>query len=133
MRTSVGRPAVRGLHEHAVEGVPQAHAGREQHGEHEDGVERQAERSGPAGQDEQPDLGRGVEPEAEEHADGVDLPGPPHHAGQAAEQPVEQSAVLQVPLERVGLEGPGTETAEHLDEAHERDEVREAEGPQEQA
>ena len=47
------RPAVGDVHQHPVDGVGQAHAGREQHGEHENRVERQIERGRSPGEDEQ--------------------------------------------------------------------------------
>ena len=93
------RPAVGGVHEHAVDGVHQAHAGREQDRQHQDRVERQVERRRAAGEDQQADLGGGVEAEPEQHADRVDVPGLAHALGQAAEEAVHEAALVQLLLE----------------------------------
>ncbi len=68
------RPAVGEVHERAVDRVEQRHAGREQDRQAEDRVERQPARRRAAGQDEQPDLGRGVEAEPEQAAERIHVP-----------------------------------------------------------
>ena len=69
------RPAVGEVHERAVDGVQQRHPGGEQHRQAEDRVPGQPGAGGAAGEDEQGDLGRGVEAEAEQQADGYICPG----------------------------------------------------------
>ena len=54
--------------------VEQAHPGGEQDRQRQDGVPGQRERGRAAGQDEQADLGGGVEAEPEQQADRVHLP-----------------------------------------------------------
>ena len=93
------RPAVGEVHEHPVDGVHQAHAGREQDRQHQDGVEGQVERGGATGEDQQPDLGGGVEAEPEQHADRVDLPRLGDRLGQPAEEPVHEAAVVELGLQ----------------------------------
>ena len=125
------RPAVGEVHEHAVDRVDQAHPCGEQDRQHENRVERQAECGCAAGEDEQPDLGGGVEPEPEQHPDGVDLPRLADRAGQAAEEAVHEPARVEVLLQLGLVERAAPHPAEHRDDADEHDEVHQAEDPQE--
>ena len=110
-------PAVGGVHEDAVDGVGQAHARREQDRQHQDRVEGQVERRRAAGEDQQPDLGRGVEPEAEEHADRVDVPGLADALGQAAEEAVHEAALVELLLELGLVVLPATHLLEDPEDA----------------
>ena len=78
------RPAVGEVHERAVDRVEQRHAGGEQDRQAEDRVERQAAARRAAGEHEQRDLGRGVEAQAEQHAERVHVPRPADRARRAA-------------------------------------------------
>ena len=93
------RPAVGEVHEAAVDRVEQAHAGREQDRQGQDRVPGQRERRRAAGEDQQADLGGGVEAEPEQHADRVHVPRLGDRLGGAAEEAVHEAAVVQVLLQ----------------------------------
>ena len=92
-------PVVGEVHETAVDGVEEAHARGEEDREREDGVEGQSSDDRAPGQDEERDLGGGVEPEAEENADGVHLPGRVDSSRQWAEEPVHEPPTVELSFE----------------------------------
>ena len=111
------RPAVGPGHQHAVGGVEQAHAGGEQHRQDQDRVPGQHERRRPGREDQQGDLGGGVEAQAHQQPDRVEVPRLAHPPGHPAEQPAEEAAVVQVPLELGLVVLAGAHPAEHAGDA----------------
>ena len=85
-------PAVGVVHEDAIGGVHQAHAGRKEDGQDQDCVERQVECGRASGEFEESDFGRRVEAESEQHADRVDVSGLGDRLGEAAEEAVHEPA-----------------------------------------
>ena len=85
------RPAVGEVHERAVERVEQRHPGGEQDRQAEDRVQRQPAGGAGAGQHQQRDLGRGVEPEPEQAAERVHVPRLAHRPGRAPVEAVHEA------------------------------------------
>ena len=100
------RPTVGPGHQDPVGRVEKTHAGREQHRQHEDRVPGQHERRRSGREHQQGDLGRGVEAQAHEQADRVEVPRLADPPGHAIEQPAEKAAVVQVPLESASSYSP---------------------------
>ena len=92
-------PVVGEVHETAVDGVKEAHPGRKEDRERENGVEGKASDRGRSGQHQERHLGGGVEPQAEEHPNRVHLPGCVDPLGIPAEEPVHQTAGIELALE----------------------------------
>ena len=93
------RPAVGEVHEGAVQRVEQHHPAGEQERQGEHGEVRQALDRGVGRGGEQHDLGSGVEADAEDQADEVQLPGVVDGLHEPAEEPVHQPAGLQLGFE----------------------------------
>jgi hypothetical protein len=109
-------PAVGEVHERPVDGVYQRHSGGEQDRQTQDRVPRQSGSGRGASQDDQRDLGGRVEPEPEQHSDGVHLRWLGNRLGQVPEQTVHQTALAQLLLELPLVITPGVQLAEHLDD-----------------
>jgi hypothetical protein len=125
-------PAVGEVHEHAVDGVQQAHPGGEKHGQHEDGVPGHLDGGAAGRQHQQADLRSGVEAQAEQEAHGVHVPGLAHRLHDWTQDPVHQPAVVQLLLQRLLVELAAAHRRPDPQDAHERDQVDHAERDQEQ-
>ena len=98
-----GLPGVGATHHRALSGVEGAHPGGEQDGQGERRPPGHGHERGGAGQREQPDLGGGVEAEAEQQPDDVHpgraihrfLEGPEHPEHRPARVPVARGAVTR--------------------------------------
>jgi hypothetical protein len=98
---------------------------------HENRVEGKVERCGSAGQHEQADLGGGVEPEAEQHTDRVDVPRLADALRQAAQEPVQEAPLVEVVLQ-LGLVVPAlSHLAKDPHDPEQDHEVQDPEDPQE--
>ena len=127
------RPAVGHGHEGAVEGVQQRHPGREEHRQRQHRPPRQVGRDRAAGDDQQADLGDGVEAEAEQEAGGVHVPRLGDRPGDPPEDAVEEAALVELALE-LGLVVPAVpHLAEDPDDADEGGEVDQPDRQQEGA
>jgi len=93
------RPAVRQVHEQSDSGVHDHHAGGEQDRQGQDGVPRDVLGGQQGGGGQQGDLGGGVEAQAERDAHREQLPLLGDDLRPAAEEPIEEPAVLQLPLQ----------------------------------
>ena len=118
------RPAVGPRHEDAVECIEQAHPGREQHGQHQDGIPGQRESRRSSGQYQQRHLRRRIEAKAHEQPHRVEVPGLAHPAHDPGEDPRQEAAVLELPLEFGLIEVAAAHPAEHLGDAHRGEQVR---------
>src|SRR5579859_626418 len=110
------RPAVREVHEAAVDGVEQAHPRGEEYGQGQDRVPGQVEHRRPAREYQQGDLGRGVEPEPEQQPDRVHLPGLVDRLRGPGQDPVDEAALVEVVLERGLVVRPAAHLPEDLDD-----------------
>jgi hypothetical protein len=117
------RPAVGEVHERAIDRVEQAHPCRKQDREAENGIPRQSRRARAAGDDEQGDLGRGVEAEAEEHPDRVHLRRFRDRPGEPSKEAVHETTTAQRGVERLLVVGAGPHLAKHPHDAHKDREV----------
>jgi hypothetical protein len=63
----------------------------------------------------------------------VDVPRLAHRPGQAAEEPVHEAALVELVLELLLVVLAAAHLAEHLDDAHQHDEVEDAQDPEEDA
>ena len=94
-------------------------------GERQDRVEGQATDDSCPGQNQERDLGRRVEPKAEEKADRVHLPRRIDPSGQGAEKSHHQTPVVQLSLELFVVIGAGAHLPEHSQDAHQNHDVEE--------
>ena len=117
------RPAVGEVHEAPVQRVEQAHTRREEDGQRQHGVERQPARHRRPRQHQQGDLGGGVEAEAEEHADRVDLPRRVDAPGERPEEPVHEAALVELLLELIVVVEAPAQVHEDADDRHQDHEV----------
>ena len=124
-------PAVGEVHEAAVEGVEEHHAAGEQERQGQHGVIGQALDRGVSGRRQQDDLGGGVEADAEDQADEVQLPGVVDGLHEPAEEAVHQPARLQLGLEFLLVVGAAAHVAEDLEDAHQHDQVQHGDQVQE--
>jgi len=86
-----------------------------------------------AGQHEQGDLRRGVEPETEQHAHGVHVPGLANRDHHPPQDSVHETAMLQQVLERLLVVRFAAHSSEDLHDADEDEQVDDAEHDEEGA
>ena len=103
----------------------------EQERQREHGVVGQALDGGVGGGGEQHDLGGGVEADAEDQADEVQLPGVVDGAHEPAEEPVHQPAGLQLGLKFLLVVGAVAHLPEDLEDAGQHDQVQDRDQVQE--
>ena len=124
-------PAVRDVHEAAVDGVKQAHAGGEKDRQRQDGVPREAERRCPAREHQQAHLGSSVEAEPERQSNRIHLPRFANRSHRFGKNAGQDTAIDQLGFQRVVAEYLVPHPTKRFDDADQDHQIDDADEIQE--